>query len=224
MDGYDIRELPTNSGDYLSYVPKQIKIKEQGGLMYDSGIQNELEKVYNAAKIDQNVKATITILKTNNIFNFKYKIDIQPGSGSKFSLKQYPVYSQQNRDGGGPASCGYHTLLSHAGGTIQKCRESEDRLKIALMDPVVIAAYFGHSNSDWRNKIIIERKKKVVENEWYQKMWTGIMNSVGLLEGDWLDDGEIELLWRYEKAIKGAGYGVDVVLYVNYKPSLIVTI
>jgi hypothetical protein len=87
-----------------------------------------------------------------------------------YKLEQYPVYGQSNRDGGGGASCGYHTLLrSMQLVQLKNDNASEDTIQNALMDTSVIEAYFGNPESDWRAKIIAERKKKALKNELYKE-------------------------------------------------------
>ena len=92
-------------------------------------------------------------------------------------VTQFPIYSQFNSDGGGAASCGYHTLLRGMQIVQAKANnESENDLKKTLMSYDLIAQYFG-KNGTWRQAIVNKRKS----DKYY---------------GDWLNDGELEFLWK----------------------------
>lgn len=96
------------------------------------------------------------------------------------TLDQFQVYDQFNFDGGGAASCGYHTLLRGMQVVASKnIDQNETQLKKDLMETDLIAYYFGE-NGRWRNAIITKRRN----NE---------------DDGDWLDDGELEYLWKNYK-------------------------
>jgi|GEM_PF-3057916 len=90
-----------------------------------------------------------------------------------YTLEQYPVYSQFAADGGEGASCGYHTLLRAMQIVQAKSKETsaadEEQLKEDLMSSVLIPIYFGSIESDWRKKVIIERKKKALKNALHEK-------------------------------------------------------
>jgi hypothetical protein len=85
------------------------------------------------------------------------------------SLKQFQVYSQFNRDGGGAASCGYQTLLRGMQVVRAKSEgESDASIEKTLMDPSPIEVYFG-PKGEWRKQIIARRKdqefKKVLDKK-----------------------------------------------------------
>jgi len=80
-------------------------------------------------------------------------------------IKYLSVYGQFNGDGGGGASCGYHTLLRG----MQAAKEN-DNLKNDLMDTEPIAKYFGKDgdkyfgkDGKWRKKVIEYRKKQAIK-------------------------------------------------------------
>ncbi len=100
----------------------------------------------------------------------------QQASQALPKLQQYQVYSQTNNDGGGGASCGYHALLRSMQVVKSKALdEPEDSLQQELVDPLLVQLYFGTTPGqfgEWRNKIIIERKKKILKNELHEKFVT----------------------------------------------------
>src|SRR5581483_10483646 len=81
LDNVDRKVLQTNDQERLTHWPKQIKIKVLNSPSYHSGIQKELQKVWDASKIatqnNQNLMATITILDANNPFFFYYNTAMQ---------------------------------------------------------------------------------------------------------------------------------------------------
>ena len=82
LDGVDRKVLQTKefeplNQERLTHWPKQIKIKVLNSSSYHSGIQKELQSVWNAAQNNSNLNATITILDTNNPFFFDYDTDIK---------------------------------------------------------------------------------------------------------------------------------------------------
>ncbi len=85
------------------------------------------------------------------------------------TLKQYQVYSQFNRDGGGAASCGYQTLLR--GMQIVRAKngnENDVDLEKTLMDSSTIAVYFG-PGGEWREDIIAWRKNQELRKALHEK-------------------------------------------------------
>jgi len=93
------------------------------------------------------------------------------------TLQQFKVYCQFNWNGGGAASCGYHTLLRGMQVVASKNRnQNEMQLKNDLMSVELIENYFGE-NGRWRQAII---QKKPNDDR----------------HGDWIDDGDLEYLWN----------------------------
>ncbi len=93
----------------------------------------------------------------------------------------------QNPDGGGAASCGYHALLRGMQLVQAKSNEKSDEyLQNILNDPGIIQHYFGKKgiffgkNGTWRQDIIQKRKNDIYN-------------------GDWLDKEEIQYLWNENK-------------------------
>jgi len=89
-------------------------------------------------------------------------------------LQQFKVYSQFNHDGGGGASCGYHSLLRsmqvvNALGTDQNM----SKLQEDLMNSKIIQTYFGE-NGIWRKDIIAKRKQEEFKKELHIKLVTGL--------------------------------------------------
>lgn len=101
----------------------------------------------------------------------------QPVSGEMSAYKKpqdlltpYRVYSQTESNGGGAASCGYHALLRSMQVVASKSEnEYEKDLIERLQEPWAIEIYFGNSDSDWRKKIIMKRKKKILKDELHTK-------------------------------------------------------
>ncbi|HSC24638.1 MAG TPA: hypothetical protein VLB80_00270 [Candidatus Babeliales bacterium] len=84
-------------------------------------------------------------------------------------IKQFQVYSQFNTDGGGAASCGYHTLLRSMQLVRSKYnKEDEDELKKDLMNSSPIKVYFG-ANGEWRKQIIQLRKDEKLKELLHEK-------------------------------------------------------
>jgi hypothetical protein len=76
------------------------------------------------------------------------------------TIQQFQVYSQFNRDGGGPASCGYQTLLRGMQVVSAKSQnESDASIEKTLMDSIPIQVYFG-PDGEWRKQIIARRKEQ----------------------------------------------------------------
>jgi hypothetical protein len=102
-------------------------------------------------------------------------------------LIQFQVYCQFNPNGGGMASCGYHSLLRGMQVAQAKHNAVDDStLQNTLNDFKAIQYYFSKkgmfwgNNGIWRQDIIQSRKKD---------MYTG----------DWIDKEEIQSLWNKNK-------------------------
>lgn len=102
-------------------------------------------------------------------------------------VTQFSVYSQFNSDGGGAASCGYHTLLRGMQ-VIQAKNQNESNavLEQTLKSPNSIANYFG-PNGIWR-KVILEKRGENDEDH-----------------GDWLWGNELEFLWNKQEKLDISG-------------------
>lgn len=95
------------------------------------------------------------------------------------TLKQLQVYSQKNDEGGGAASCGYHTLLRGMQVINAKARnESEKELANTLMNVNAIIYYFNFENplGIWREQIIQRRRLVAIAELLKQKLFTAIKN------------------------------------------------
>lgn len=92
------------------------------------------------------------------------------GKKKRSSIKQLDVYSQFNRDGGGGASCGYHSLL-HSMQVVNALGTNQDTsvLNKSLMDSEQIQEYFGEKGS-WRKDIIEKRKREEFKKELHEKL------------------------------------------------------
>ncbi len=134
--------------------------------------------------------------------------------GQKNNVLQVTVYSQGKRDGGGPASCGYHSLKN----SILITRAILEKGAIGLInDNQFIAKRIGQPTSPgiWRDIIIEESYKKA--NKWYLWKYSKLakdnrqalnkynnyarMRKYQPLDilGEWLKEDDIDRLVTFER-------------------------